>query len=219
MLRSRERRASQCRCAASFLLRGPLPLLQAARSPGLPFRITGPVDHAAVLHADGRGRVTIASRESGRWHERSCQLGDLGYVVGQFAGREDVYLSQNRFWGGRRLVCSWPSSMPCSSISTSTSSGLSPRPSTSLSSLSRPSIARGAPPSFAVSTGRGLALVWLHAPVPRQRYRDDEPVSSPCTIPYAIWVRIGWPPMQPACCAWPAPATATMELGFRRSRR
>ena len=145
-------------------------MLQAARASGSPLvRITGPVDHAAVLHADGRGRVTIANRDGGHWQERSCRIDDLGYAVAQLAGRDDVYLSQNRFFGSRRLVAQLAQLDALFADLDYYQLGLGPTPQhvldLALEALER---ARLPHPSFAISSGRGLALVWLHTPVPRQ---------------------------------------------------
>ena len=76
-----------------------MPLSQAAP------RLSNTVDHALALHAGGRGRVSIARRQGGgSWHETSVPIADLGYVVRQLEGEPDIYLTQNRFFGRRRLV-------------------------------------------------------------------------------------------------------------------
>ena len=49
--------------------------------------------------------MTIARlARGGAWHEFSVPVQDLGYTVRQLAGEQDVYLTQNRFFGRRRLV-------------------------------------------------------------------------------------------------------------------
>jgi hypothetical protein len=135
-----------------------------------PSRIVTPVDHALALHPAGRGRVTLARRlDGGRWRETSLALHDLGYAVRQLAGEHDVYLTQNRFLGRRRLVARLAELNALFvdlDFHKTEHAGRHPRHVLDLAvdALER---ARIPHPSFAVSTGRGLALIWLHRPVPR----------------------------------------------------
>jgi hypothetical protein len=131
--------------------------------------LTGPEDHARVLHTGGLGRVTLAWRDGGRWREHSVPAADLAYAVRHLAGRDDVYLSQNRFRTRRRTVATLAQ---LDALFADLDHYRTPfahlRPRQLLDAVLQVlDEARVPPPCFAVATGRGLALVWLHAPVPR----------------------------------------------------
>lgn len=68
----------------------------------LPDRFTGDA-HGTLLHPDGsRGSATLAQRTD-KWKERRVDLADIPYVTSQLAGEPNVYLSQQRFYGWRRI--------------------------------------------------------------------------------------------------------------------
>jgi len=135
-----------------------------------PTRILTPMDHARVLHpAEAVGMITVARRINGRWREQRFFAETLPEVVQLCAGQPDCYLTQNRFRGPRRIThlvaldALW--------------ADLDPQ---HVPELARYRIewildwayemlfdAQIPAPNYAVSTGRGLALVWLHEPVPR----------------------------------------------------
>jgi hypothetical protein len=134
-------------------------------------RILSPEEHAITLHGEGRGTVAVAQRLNGRWTEHTVPLSDLGYVTRQLAGKTDVYLSQNRFFGRRRAIA-WLAQLNALfadldyySIE-SAISHLRPEHVLPLA-LERLDEHRIPAPSFAISTGRGIALVWMHSAVPR----------------------------------------------------
>ena len=134
-----------------------------------PDRILGPEDHALALHAGGRGRITLAQRDSSSWREQSFPVADLNYAVRHLAGGTDLYLTQNRFLGRRRLVASLAeldALFADLDYYKTEHADASPRHilELALNTLGR---ARLPEPSFAMATGRGLALVWLHTSVPR----------------------------------------------------
>ncbi len=133
-------------------------------------RLITPADHAQALHHTGLGRVTIARRlEGGAWRERSVPVQDLAYVVRQLAGEPDVYLTQNRFFGPRRLVAriaELDALFVDLDFHKTEHAGEHPKHVLYLA-LGKLEDAKIPCPSFAVSTGRGLALIWLHQPVPR----------------------------------------------------
>jgi hypothetical protein len=128
-----------------------------------------PVDHALALHPAGLGRVSIARQLHGGWRETSLPVADLGYAVQQLAGEPDVYLTQNRFFGRRRLV-SRLAELDALFVDLdyykTTHADAHPQHVLSLA-LEALQAKRIPSPSFAVASGRGLALVWLHRPVPR----------------------------------------------------
>jgi hypothetical protein len=132
--------------------------------------ITSPEQHAQVLHHTGRGNVVVAQRDEGRWRELSVAIGDLGYVTRSLAGRADAYLSQNRFFGRRRTITTLHE---LGALFTDLDyyntpfAGLTPGHLLHHLVLEALAAAKIPTPSFAVSTGRGLALVWLHTAVPR----------------------------------------------------
>jgi hypothetical protein len=133
-------------------------------------RLGNAADHALTLHAGGRGRVSIARRLHGQgWRERSVPIADLGYVVRQLEGEPDVYLTQNRFFGRRRLV-SRLAELDALFVDLdyykTDHAEAHPQHVVNLA-LEALELARIPSPSFAVASGRGLALVWLHGPVPR----------------------------------------------------
>ena len=141
--------------------------------PGWPlFRsIASPADHALALHEGGRGRVTIAHSLSGkRWHERSIQVSDLDYHLRHLVGARDIYITQNRFFGPRRRVANLAQldALFCDLdfYKIAELVGIDPARVVDMAmwALARAGIPT---PNFALNTGRGLALIWLHSPVPR----------------------------------------------------
>ncbi len=73
-------------------------------------RIEKPEEHAAILHpyADGvQGLVTVARRDQRGWHETRLKVPELPWAVRELAGAPEVYLSQNRFKGPRKIAHLW----------------------------------------------------------------------------------------------------------------
>lgn len=132
--------------------------------------LTTPEDHAAALHPAGLGRVSIGRRlGDGRWSENSVPVAELAYAVRQLAGLPDVYLTQNRFFGRRRLVsrlAELDALFVDLDFYKTEHAEAHPRHVLSLA-LEALEAAQIPIPSFAVSSGRGLMLVWLHGAVPR----------------------------------------------------
>jgi hypothetical protein len=137
----------------------------------VPRQIITAEDHAAVLHRQGRGTVAIARRISGRWTEDTVHLDDIGYVAHQLAGETDVYLSQNRFFGWRRAIaCLAQLNALFTDLDYyNLAPGMSHlRPEHVLSvALEQLDESRIPAPTIAISTGRGIALIWMHSAVPR----------------------------------------------------
>jgi len=127
---------------------------------------SSPLAHARYLHSAGTGCVTLAHKPG--WQQHSYRLEKLYEVLPAYGGMDDVYISQNRFYDSR-------SNARLAELSTMyTDLDYYKRPELAemhaagvldlaLESLVREKIPR---PSLAMATGRGLALVWRHEPVP-----------------------------------------------------
>jgi hypothetical protein len=68
-----------------------------------------PLAHARYLHGAGRGNVTICHKvglgpePSSEWNQNSYPVEELHEVVPAYSGLKDVYISQNRFYGSRKI--------------------------------------------------------------------------------------------------------------------
>lgn len=137
----------------------------------VPRRIMTAEEHAAALHGRGRGTVAIAQRINNRWNEHTVSLEDLRYVAGQLAGQSDVYLSQNWFLGRRRAIASLAQLNALFTDLDYYQSGPSIaglRPAHILPvALEQLDECKIPAPTIAISTGRGIALIWMHSSVPR----------------------------------------------------
>ena len=120
-----------------------------------------PAEHALVLHgAAQRGRVTVADSNGGGrgWKERSIPAGDLDYALRDLIDWPDLYFSMNRFRTKRRRVANLAELG-------AVFADRGPREIVDLCVVTLEH-ARLPLPSLAIYTGRGMALVWLHSPVP-----------------------------------------------------
>ena len=132
-------------------------------------RILTPEDHGLALHAGGRGQITIAVRQDGSWKEYPVPVADLPYTVRQLAGVQDAYISQNRFIGRRRTIAHLAQLGALfadidyynTDYGHLTPAHLLPIVFEALRDARIPT------PTFAVSTGRGMAIIWRHTAVPR----------------------------------------------------
>jgi hypothetical protein len=134
-------------------------------------------EHATLLHPQGgRGLVTVAyidpteEEYENRWKQRIYSVNELHEAVGEYAGRENVWVSMNRFRGGRKVanlrhLCALYSDCDFYKISTLAGKG----PSFAAEYASEQLRLAGIPdPSLVVSSGQGLQLVWFLEPVPAQ---------------------------------------------------
>ena len=130
-------------------------------------------DHVRVLHSDARtGTVALAQKvggPAGSWRERRVSVGDLGRRVTELDPRWDTYLSQARFAGRRRIVKVITVPSLWSDLDTykvDELAGLSDG--ALLACVIGCCEKEGLPyPSYVLSSGRGLCVVWLHETLPR----------------------------------------------------
>jgi len=131
-----------------------------------------PAQHAELLHPVGAvGRPVIVWRDGGKWRSLAVKVDELAEALASYAGMTDVYLSQNRFWGHRRVVAQVAQLDACFiDVDFYRIPSLADRPAFAVLELILHQLEEAVipAPSFAVDTGRGLALVWLLYPVPRQ---------------------------------------------------
>jgi hypothetical protein len=134
-------------------------------------QILSPEAHANVLHGRGHGTVALARRIDRGWTERTFAVADIGDSAHHHAGEPDIFLSQNRFFGRRRgvaclrelnaLYCDLDYYSLAPTIRHLQSEHVLPI------ALERLEEYRIPAPTVAISTGRGVALIWLHSAVPR----------------------------------------------------
>ena len=135
-------------------------------------RIERPEEHAALLHpyADGvHGLVTVARRDQGRWLETRLKVPELPWAVRELAGAPEVYLSQNRFKGPRKIAYLWQLDALWVDLDFHKVPQWADKPPESMWEWCKDVLeAEGIPrPTLTVATGRGLALIWTHQPIPR----------------------------------------------------
>lgn len=134
--------------------------------------IRTPEEHAAILHpyADGvHGLVTVARRDQGRWLETRLKVPELPWAVRELAGAPEIYLSQNRFKGPRKIAHLWQLDALWVDLDFHKIPAWADKPPESMWELCKGVLEdEGLPrPTLTVATGRGLALVWTHKPIPR----------------------------------------------------
>ena len=137
----------------------------------LALKIETPDQHARALHPNGTGKVTIARKtETARWKQSSYSVEHLPEIVKMLEGLPDVYISQNRFYGSRLIARLAQLDALFADIDyyrIARLRNLSPEHVHELA-LRNLADANLPSPCLAISTGRGVALIWLHHPVPRQ---------------------------------------------------
>lgn len=134
--------------------------------------IQKPEEHASLLHpyAEGvHGLVTVARRDAGRWLETRIKVSELPWAVRELAGIPETYLSQNRFKGPRKIIHLWQLDALWVDLDFHKVPRWADKPPESMWELCKDILEdEGIPrPTLTVATGRGLALVWVHQPVPR----------------------------------------------------
>ena len=69
-----------------------------------------PLAHARFLHGSGKGYLTVAAKGTPRGssggfeHLHSGPFEKLADVLPAYGGMQDVYVTQNRFYGLRRIL-------------------------------------------------------------------------------------------------------------------
>lgn len=143
--------------------------------------MTDPRHHAGQLHAGGRGTVALAHRRAGKWLEHTYPVEAAIAAANAYRGRENVYLSQQRFGGRRRIA----KLLSLSSLYADLDYYRIPEladlhPYAVMEGALHLLEGRGIPlPTLAISSGRGLYLLWQHKHVrrsalPRWRAVQDE---------------------------------------------
>ena len=133
--------------------------------------VNSPLNHGRYLHGAGKGYVTIACKTTGSWQQHSYERGLLDQVLPAYSGVDDVYISQNRFWGARSVsrlaeLSALYVYVDVDYYKHTDLNGMHPLGVVDIAfaELQHSKIPR---PSLAIATGRGLAFIWRHNPVPR----------------------------------------------------
>lgn len=121
-----------------------------------------PQQHGRLLHGEGKGIVSLAQRlGNGHWYEKRYPVEVAIEVLRHYQGRRDVYLSQQRFRSRRRIA----QLLSLSSLYTDLDyygteyEGLHPYAllEVALEKLEKAGIPY---PTIAISSGRGIYLIW-----------------------------------------------------------
>lgn len=134
--------------------------------------IRTPGEHGELIHGGGKGLVAIAHRteKSDRWRERVHGVeAALELLKGCPVGQSNVYLSTQRFRGRRRVAYLLSLSELYADLDYYRIPSLADAAPRRVLELALKDLSgAGIPePSLAISSGRGLYLLWLHQPIPR----------------------------------------------------
>jgi hypothetical protein len=128
------------------------------------------LSHAGYLHGAGKGKATVGHKShSEAWVQHSYSVEELYKVLPTYAGLNDVYITQNRFYGSRATDRIAELSALYSDLDYYKIPDLADMHAIGVLDLALDALLRAKipVPSLALSTGQGLALVWRHEPVPR----------------------------------------------------
>lgn len=150
---------------------GANPAQEVQDSPASPM-LEAALAHGKILHGYGGarpGHVAVRTSGEGSRRERAYPAGELAEVLPYYAGRSDVYISTQRFWGWRRISLLAECGALAVDIDFYKAPGLKGSHPLGVLEDCRVALerARKPQPSIAISSGRGLYLMWLHEPVPR----------------------------------------------------
>jgi hypothetical protein len=132
-----------------------------------------PLAHARYLHGTGKGNVCIGRKvvlePSDDWSQDSYPVEKLYDVLPAYSGLQDIYISQNRFYGPRAVSRLAELSAMYTDLDYYKIEDLVQMPPQGVLDLALETLlrARIPYPSLGVTTGRGIALVWRHEPEPR----------------------------------------------------
>jgi hypothetical protein len=132
--------------------------------------IRNPRHHGAIVHAGGIGTVAIAQgTRKGYWRERSYPVEVALQLLDHHRGRENVYLSTQRFRGRRRIAQLLSMGALYADLDYYRVPQLADADPRRVLELALKLLASASmpEPSLAISSGRGLYLLWLHSPIPR----------------------------------------------------
>lgn len=130
-----------------------------------------PEDHVRLIHPEGRrGNAAFAQVTREKWKERVVSLDDLPFYAREMAGQTDTYLSQQSFYGWRRIAGLAQLGAAYVDLDFHRTKGWADRPADVVTSavLCHLRDSDLPTPSYVLSTGRGLVCVWLHDLVPRR---------------------------------------------------
>jgi hypothetical protein len=136
--------------------------------------VNSPPNHGRYLHSAGKGCATLARKvpepsAPGNREQHSYPTQELYEVLPAYGGVYDAYISRNRFRGSRAVSrLARPSAM-YADLDYYEVPGLDGMHPLAVMDLAFEELRRAKipHPSLVVATGRGLALVWRHHPVPR----------------------------------------------------
>jgi hypothetical protein len=132
--------------------------------------IRSPKHHGAFVHAGGLGSVSIArATHAGYWRERSYPVEVALQLLDHHKGHADVYLSTQRFRGRRRIATLLSMSALYADLDYYRVPDLSALDAKHALEQALEALGTAAmpEPTLAISSGRGLYLLWLHSPIPR----------------------------------------------------
>lgn len=126
--------------------------------------------HAQILHPkENYGKVVFAIRKGGRFSQNVVALNDLEYATRHYDNVDDIYLTQNRFGWCRRTSQLSQLNACWVDLDYYDTEFEGHTPEAIYSGCVNILQERGLPlPTFAMSTGRGVLLVWQLIPIPPQ---------------------------------------------------
>ena len=132
-------------------------------------RVRTPREHGELLHAGGSGTVAISNKAERRWNQAVYPVEVALALLDQYRGRDDVYLSTQRFRGRRRISELLSMGALFADLDYYGRPDLADEDPRRVLDLALGTISMaGVPaPSIAIGSGRGMYLVWLHSPIPR----------------------------------------------------
>ncbi len=131
--------------------------------------LSSPDEHALALHPrSAPGLVTLAFRDGSRWRQRFLHPEELPEVARTYTGLSDVYLTQNRFRGPRSVLNLLHLGALWADLDYYRTPYADLEPWAVRDAALRVLQDEGLPaPGLSIATGRGVALLWRHVPVPR----------------------------------------------------